>query len=76
MRILLADDHNRGVVWCDGRRSFELAPGSTLRVGRGGHSLLLARLGSSSFTERLVRKFELPIQGWRGPLKHQDGPQR
>jgi NAD+ kinase len=27
--------------------------------------LRLARLHANTFTERLVRKFELPAQGWR-----------
>jgi NAD+ kinase len=27
----------------------------------------LARLRKSTFTNRLVKKFSLPVDGWRGP---------
>jgi NAD+ kinase len=27
----------------------------------------LARLHPASFTDRLVQKFRLPVDGWRGP---------
>jgi len=26
----------------------------------------LARLSTAPFTDRLVRKFDLPVEGWRG----------
>jgi NAD+ kinase len=28
----------------------------------------LARLSQGPFTDRLVRKFSLPVNGWRGPI--------
>lgn len=57
---------NDGVVWCDGRRSSPLAPGHTVVVTGGSHRLRLARLADSSFTDRLVRKFGLRVEGLRG----------
>src|SRR5205807_7387467 len=33
-----------GVLWCDGRRSLDLAPGDRVEVRRGGRPVLLARL--------------------------------
>lgn len=56
-----------GVLWCDGRRTVELDPGSRIEVRRSEKSVLLARIHPAPFSERLVRKFELPIRGWRGP---------
>ena len=55
-----------GVVWCDGSRSVELRMGMEIEIGRGQHRLRLARLSQSPFTDRLVNKFQLPVEGWRG----------
>jgi NAD+ kinase len=55
-----------GVLVCDGRRTIELPPGARVEVARGLNPVLLARLRVQPFTDRLVRKFELPVQGWRG----------
>lgn len=55
-----------GVVWADGRRSTELRPGMEIEVKQGQHRLRLARLSESPFTDRLVNKFGLRVEGWRG----------
>lgn len=56
-----------GVLWCDGRRTFELAPGSRVEFRRSSEPVQIIRLNDSSFTNRLVNKFALPVAGWRGP---------
>ncbi|MCZ2403517.1 NAD kinase [Paenarthrobacter sp. Z7-10] len=56
-----------GVMWCDGRRMVDLPPGSRIEVTRSDRPVRLARTHQTPFSARLVRKFELPIQGWRGP---------
>ncbi|SEC12098.1 NAD+ kinase [Paramicrobacterium humi] len=56
-----------GVLWCDGRRTYELQPGSRVNAERSDTPVRLARLHDSPFTDRLVRKFHLPVSGWRGP---------
>jgi NAD+ kinase len=58
-----------GVLWCDGRRMFELAVGARIEIGASERPVRLARLHSDTdrFTDRLVRKFDLPVGGWRGP---------
>ena len=58
-----------GVLWCDGRRTSELAVGARVEVRASPRPVRLARLHSESerFTDRLVRKFDLPVGGWRGP---------
>jgi len=55
-----------GILWCDGRRSHELPPGARVVVRRSSRPVRLARLHPTAFTDRLVRKFELPVAGWRG----------
>ena len=54
------------VVWCDGSRSVDVEPGSRLTIRRASHRLTVARLSVQPFTSRLVKKFALPIEGWRG----------
>ncbi|HET7476845.1 MAG TPA: NAD kinase [Dermatophilaceae bacterium] len=58
-----------GVMWCDGARRFELPPGSRVEVCRSDVPVRLARLASSPFTDRLVAKFDLSVQGWRGTAR-------
>ncbi|MGH3979625.1 MAG: NAD kinase [Pseudonocardiaceae bacterium] len=58
------------VLCCDGRRTIELPPGSRVEVVRGATPVRLVLLQDNPFTDRLVRKFELPVQGWRGPVRH------
>jgi len=57
-----------GILWCDGRRSHELPPGARVVVRRSSRPVRLARLHPTAFTNRLVRKFQLPVAGWRGAL--------
>ena len=54
-----------GVLWCDGRRTLTLPPGARIEVRRGKRSVRLARLHQAPFTDRLVAKFALPVDGWR-----------
>lgn len=54
-----------GVLCCDGRRMFDLATGSRMRVIRGKQPLRIARLSVQPFASRLVAKFQLPVKGWR-----------
>jgi NAD+ kinase len=55
-----------GVLWCDGRRTWQLPPGARVEVVKSAKPVLLARLRNSTFTDRLVKKFSLPVAGWRG----------
>ena len=63
---VLADTEGHGVLWADGRRCFELAPGARIEVSRSDVPVRLARLTRATFTDRLVAKFDLPVHGWRG----------
>ena len=61
-----------GVLWCDGRRSIALEPGSRVEVRRSDLPVRLARLARPPFADRLVAKFRLPVHGWRGALRRAD----
>lgn len=54
------------LVFCDGRREMVVPAGARLEVTRCGTPLKWVRLDSAPFTDRLVRKFRLPVTGWRG----------
>lgn len=64
---LLERTNGTGILWCDGRRSHDLPAGARVVVRRSEHPVRLARLHPASFTDRLVKKFRLPVEGWRGP---------
>jgi NAD+ kinase len=64
---VLERTNGTGILWCDGRRSHELPPGARVVVRRSPAPVRLARLHPVAFTDRLVRKFRLPVDGWRGP---------
>lgn len=55
-----------GILWCDGRRAADLPVGARVEVSHGAEPVRLARVHPASFADRLVRKFELPVAGWRG----------
>lgn len=65
---VLARTNGTGILWCDGRRSHDLPPGARVMVRRSPTPVRLARLHPAAFTDRLVRKFRLPVEGWRGPI--------
>ncbi|WOF21970.1 NAD kinase [Microbacterium betulae] len=64
---LRAGSVGSAVLWCDGRRSHPLPAGARVVVRRSAKPVRLARLHPAAFTDRLVRKFKLPTEGWRGP---------
>lgn len=63
---VLARTEGAGVLWCDGRRAVDLPPGARIEVRRGHTPMRIARLHEAPFTDRLVAKFGLSVEGWRG----------
>ena len=61
----LGDPRSRGIMWCDGRRSVEVSDEETICIRASNTQLRIARLGEQPFTTRLVKKFKLPVDGWR-----------
>jgi len=62
---VMSTNNGSGVLWCDGRRTVDLPPGARIEVRRGA-PVPLVRLHDSPFTDRLVAKFGLSVEGWRG----------
>ncbi|MDJ0111756.1 NAD(+) kinase, partial [Rhodococcus erythropolis] len=44
----------------------ELPAGARVEIVRGATPVKWVRLDSAPFADRMVRKFELPVTGWRG----------
>lgn len=61
---LVSADHE-GVLSCDGRRSLRVPAGARVRLRRGALPVNVVRLADTTFTERLVSKFQLPVRSLR-----------
>lgn len=73
LAIEVVGEVSTGVLWCDGRRAADLPVGARVEVVRGHEPVRLARLLTASFADRLVRKFDLPVTGWRGSAERRGG---
>ncbi|MCS6712677.1 NAD kinase [Brachybacterium sp. EF45031] len=60
------ENRDLGVLTLDGRRVEEIRPGMRLEATLSEQSVRLVRLHRTPFADRLVEKFELPVEGWRG----------
>ncbi len=60
---ILSED---GIVKADALRFDGLLVGDRVKVKRANDPIKLAHVRSSNFSDRLVAKFKLPIEGWRG----------
>jgi NAD+ kinase len=56
---------HEGVLSCDGRRSFPVPAGARVRIRRGELPVKVVRLGTLTFADRLVSKFQLPVRSLR-----------
>ncbi|WP_405139466.1 NAD kinase [Nocardia sp. NBC_01388] len=54
------------IVFLDGRRTLALPRGGRVEAVRGAEPVRYVRLDSAPFADRMVRKFQLPVTGWRG----------
>ena len=54
------------VLVADGRRMESLPSRARIIVRRSEEPVRIARLHEAPFTDRLVAKFRLPVEGWRG----------
>ena len=57
---------SQAVLWADGRRTIDVRAGDRLVVCADPDPVRFARLAPAPFTDRLVAKFDLPVEGWRG----------
>lgn len=68
---MLENPPSGGVLWCDGRRGTDVSPLTEITVRRSPYKLRLARTSEQPFVQRLVKKFDLPIHGWRGQAERE-----
>ncbi|MBF6340804.1 NAD kinase [Nocardia abscessus] len=61
----VASGHD-AIVFLDGRRTLALPSGGRVEAVRGAQPVRWVRLDSAPFADRMVRKFQLPVTGWRG----------
>ena len=55
-----------GVLSADGLRKFQLLEGDRVILTSEKSFIFLAHIDNAPFTDRLVAKFKLPVDGWRG----------
>lgn len=70
---LLESSGCEGWICCDGRRQCIVPKGSRVHIRQSSSILRLARLSGAPFTQRLVRKFDLPVKGWRETASQKKG---
>lgn len=57
---------NEAQISADGLRQMELSVGDRIILTKDQAKIQLAYINEGNFTDRLVAKFKLPIEGWRG----------
>ncbi|WP_062381370.1 NAD kinase [Demequina pelophila] len=72
---ILERSSSDGQVVLDGARAIDLPRGGRCEVRRGTQPVRLARMNDAPFSERLVRKFSLPVDGFRGTRRDRWNPE-
>ena len=65
-QIVVRIESDQGLLSADSLRNFELIQGDRVQITKDAGVVSLAHLSNTLFSDRLVAKFKLPIQGWRG----------
>ncbi|HEY9476653.1 MAG TPA: NAD kinase [Mycobacteriales bacterium] len=63
--VRVAERGHDAVVFCDGRRTIPVPAGGRVQVRRSERSVRVVRIHPRPFTDQLVVKFQLPVQGFR-----------
>lgn len=64
--VVIDIESEKAEISADGIRKFKLLEGDRVVVTKDPWKVKLAHIDNSVFTDRLVAKFKLPIEGWRG----------
>jgi NAD+ kinase len=64
--IVVEIESTHAVLSADALRESALQNGDRVRIIGGSTDVLLAHVKQTLFTDRLVAKFKLPVEGWRG----------
>ena len=73
LSIAVPADGNRARISADGRRIIDIPDGGSVDVRRAAQPVRIARVHASTFGDRLVAKFGLPVRGFRD-ARHHAGP--
>ncbi len=65
-QIAVDVESREALLAADGMRKVELLANDQILLNRDSELVLLSHIDNSVFTDRLVAKFKLPIEGWRG----------
>ncbi len=65
-QIVVRVESAEAVLSADSLRKFNLLSGDSVHITKDIHVVRLAHLTNSLFSDRLVAKFKLPVEGWRG----------
>lgn len=64
--VIIDLESESALVQADGMRSHQLFAGDRLVIQKAEDKITILHVESATFTDRLVAKFKLPIEGWRG----------
>jgi NAD+ kinase len=64
--IVVTVESSVALLSADALRKLPLIAGDRVVITRNPHTIKLAHINQTLFTDRLVAKFKLPIEGWRG----------
>jgi len=64
--IVVTVESQKALLSADALRKFALVAGDRVVITRNPHTIKLAHIKATRFTDRLVAKFKLPVEGWRG----------
>jgi len=65
-QIAVVIESNEAFLSADALRKFHLLQGDRVVVTKNPRIIMLAHLKNTLFSDRLVAKFKLPVEGWRG----------
>jgi len=65
-RVVVDIESQSAVLSADGLRKFPLLAKDRITIVRNEQRVRLAHLKETNFSDRLVAKFKLPVEGWRG----------
>ncbi len=64
--IVVTIDSSDALLSADALRKIELHKGDRVLITRNNQTIKLSHVSKTLFTDRLVAKFKLPVEGWRG----------
>ncbi len=64
--IVVEIESDEALLSADALRKFPLVIGDQVRITRDSSKILLSHIVATTFTDRIVAKFKLPVEGWRG----------